>query len=57
MINIFRDSDIKTKGTGINKLMPLVYRFGEGNRAKKKHVSSKSPRGFEKYFGLGIAEF
>ena len=38
--------------------MPLVSRFGGGGRAKKKQgVIEKLKAFFEKYFGLGIAEY
>ena len=38
--------------------MPPVSRFGGGGRAKKKQgVIEKLKAFFEKYFGLGIAEF
>ena len=58
MENAFRDGAIKTTGTDIDKLMPPVSRFGGGNRAKKKQgVIEKFKTLFEKYFGLGIAEF
>lgn len=58
MENAFRDGAIKTTGTDIDKLMPPVSRFGGGNRAKKKQgVIEKFKTFFEKYFGLGIAEF
>ena len=56
--NAFRDGALKTTGTEIDKLMPPVSRFGGGGRAKKKHgVIEKLKAFFEKYFGLGIAEF
>ena len=58
MGNAFRDGTIKTTGTDIDKLMPPVSRFGGGNRAEKKRgVVEKLKALFEKYFGLGIAEF
>ena len=58
MENSFRDGSIKTTGTDIDKLMPPVSRFGGGNRAKKKRsVIVKFKAFFEKYFGLGIADF
>ena len=58
MENAFRDGAIKTTGTDIDKLMPPVSRFGGGNRAKKKQgVIEKFKVFFEKYFGLGIADF
>ncbi|MBD5093552.1 MAG: type I restriction endonuclease subunit R [Subdoligranulum sp.] len=58
MENSFRDGAIKTTGTDIDKLMPPVSRFGGGNRSQKKQsVIAKFKAFFEKYFGLGIAEF
>lgn len=58
MENAFRDGAIKTTGTDIDKLMPPVSRFGGGNRTKKKQgVIEKFKVFFEKYFGLGIADF
>ena len=56
--NTFRDGAFKTTGTEIDKLMPPVSRFGGGGRAKKKQgVIEKLKVFFDKYFGLGIAEF
>ena len=58
MENAFRDGAIKTTGTDIDKLIPPVSRFGGGNRAKKKQgIIEKFQTFFEKYFGLGIADF
>ena len=58
MENAFRDGGIKTTGTDIDRLMPPVSRFGGGNRAAKKQgVLEKLKSFFEKYFGLGIADF
>ena len=52
--NAFRDGEIKTLGTDIDKLMPAVSRFGGGGRAKKKQgVIDKLKAFFEKYFGIG----
>ena len=52
--NAFRDGEIKTAGTDIDKLMSPVSRFGSGKRAEKKHgVISKLKTFFEKYFGIG----
>lgn len=57
--NSFRDGEIKTTGTDIDKLMPPVSRFGGGGaRAKKKQtVIDKLKRFFEKFFGIGEANF
>ena len=53
--NAFRDGEIKTSGTDIDKLMPPVSRFGGGGaRAKKKQgVIDKLKAFFERYFGIG----
>ncbi len=52
--NAFRDGEIKTAGTDIDKIMPPVSRFGGGGRTKKKqNVIDKLKAFFEKYFGIG----
>lgn len=52
--NSFREGEIKTVGTDIDKIMPPVSRFGGGNRTKKKQtVIDKLKTFFEKYFGVG----
>ncbi len=52
--NAFRDGEIKTVGTDIDKLMPPVSLFGGGGRAdKKQSVVEKLKAFFEKYFGIG----
>ena len=51
--NAFRDGEIKTTGTDIDKLMPPVSRFGGGNRAEKKQgVIDKLKGFFERFFGI-----
>ena len=57
--NAFRDGEIKTTGTDIDKLMPPVSRFGGGGaRAKKKQsVIDKLKGFFERFFGIGGASF
>lgn len=50
----FREGEVKTVGTDIDKLMPPVSRFGGGNRAQKKQtIIEKLKAFFEKYFGIG----
>jgi type I restriction enzyme R subunit len=52
--NAFRDGEIKTAGTDIDKIMPPVSRFGSGGRAQKKQtVIDKLKTFFEKFFGIG----
>ena len=52
----FRDGEVKTVGTDIDKIMPAMSRFGGGNRDKKKMgIIKKLKVFFEKYFGIGHA--
>ncbi len=52
--NAFREGEVKTVGTDIDKIMPPVSRFGGGNRAaKKQNIIQKLKTFFEKYFGIG----
>ncbi len=52
--NAFRDGEIKTAGTDIDKIMPPVSRFsGSGRDKKKQKVIDKLKIFFEKYFGIG----
>lgn len=56
--NAFRDGEIKTTGTDIDKLMPPVSRFGGGNRAEKKRGIIERLKGFfERFFGIGSSQF
>ena len=51
--NAFRDGEIRTSGTDIDKLMPPISRFGGGNRAQKKQgVIEKLKVFFDKFFGI-----
>lgn len=51
--NAFRDGVLKTTGTGIDKILPPISRFGGGGRAEKKQsVIEKLLKFFDKYFGL-----
>ena len=50
----FRNGEIKTTGTDIDKLMPPVSRFGKGDRSSKKQTIIEKLKGFfERFFGLG----
>lgn len=52
--NAFRDGEIKTTGTDIDRLMPPISRFGGGDRTTKKQgVIDKLKSFFEKFFGVG----
>ena len=54
MDNAFRDGELKTEGTAIEKILPPVSRFGGSGKAKKKQaVITKLKIFFEKYFGIG----
>ncbi|MCQ2154730.1 MAG: type I restriction endonuclease subunit R [Bacteroidales bacterium] len=48
----FRDGQIRTTGTDIDKILPPMSRFGGGNRQEKKQsVIEKLQTFFERYFG------
>ena len=54
----FRNGEIKTTGTDIDKLMPPVSRFGGGNRAARKQgIIEKLRAFFERFFGIGSSSF
>lgn len=49
----FRDGQVRTTGTDIDKILPPMSRFSGGNRQeKKKSVIEKIQSFFERYFGL-----
>ena len=49
----FRDGQVRTTGTDIDKILPPMSLFGGGNRQqKKKSVIEKIQTFFERYFGL-----
>jgi len=51
--NSFRDGALKTTGKDIDKIMPPISRFGDGNRQEKKeNMIVKLRSFFEKYIGL-----
>lgn len=52
--NSFRDGQVKTYGTDIEKILPPMRRFGGGNRTERKeNIVKKVLKFFEKYFGVG----
>ena len=55
--NAFRDGQVKTNGTDIEKILPPMRRFGGGNRVERKEtIIKRVKKFFEKYFGLGTAD-
>ena len=53
--NSFRDGQVKTSGTDIEKILPPMRRFGGGNRTERKQtIIDKILKFFEKYFGIGV---
>ena len=51
--NSFRDGQVKTTGTDIEKILPPMRRFGAGNRNERKQsIIQKIIKFFEKYFGI-----
>lgn len=56
--NAFREGEVKTVGTDIDKILPPVSRFGGGNRAaKKKTVIDRLKAYFDKFYGIGGVAF
>ncbi len=53
----FRNGEIKTTGTDIDKIMPPVSRFGGSRAAKKQTVIEKLKAFFERFFGIGDSSF
>ena len=58
MEDSFRNGEIKTTGTDIEKILPPMGRFGGGNKAAKKQtVIEKLKAFFERFFGIGSSDF
>lgn len=56
--NSFRDGQVKTAGTDIEKILPPMRRFGGGNRTEKKQtIIDKILKFFEKYFNITHSGF
>ncbi len=51
--NAFRDGEIKTIGTDIDKLLPPLSLFGGKRAEKKQTVIDKLKAFFERFFGIG----
>ena len=55
--NSFRDGEVKTTGTDIEKILPPMRRFGGDNKTKRKQtIIEKISKFFEKYFGISSSE-
>ena len=52
MENSFRDGEVVTIGTDINKIMPPMSRFGGIREQKKRTIVDKLKTFFEKYFSI-----
>lgn len=51
--NSFRDGQVKTTGTDIEKILPPMRRFGGSNRNERKQtIIERVMKFFEKYFGI-----
>lgn len=54
LANSFRDGQVKTTGTDIEKILPSMSRFGGSKKTERKeNIIVKIKKFFEKYFGLG----
>ena len=55
--NSFRDGEVKTTGTDIEKILPPMRRFGGDNKTERKQtIIEKISKFFEKYFGISSSE-
>lgn len=55
--NSFRQGQVKTTGTGIEKILPPMRRFGGGNKTERKQtIIEKILKFFEKYLGITSAD-
>lgn len=56
--NAFKEGEVKTTGTDIDKILPPASRFGSGNRAEmKKGVIARLLVFFNKFYGIGTLSF
>ena len=49
----FRNGEIKTTGTDIDKIMPSTSRFGSDRSARKQTIIEKLQKFFSRFFGIG----
>lgn len=49
--NAFRDGNLKTTGTDVDRILPPMSRFGSERQKKKNSVLETLKKFFEKYFG------
>ena len=55
--NSFRDGQVKTTGTDIERILPPMRRFGGDNKTERKQtIIEKISKFFEKYFGISNSE-
>ena len=54
--NAFRDGEVKTTGTDIDKIMPPISRFGGGREEMKKQILERLFVFYMKYSGVGVSE-
>lgn len=54
----FRNGEVKTTGTYIDKLITSLFRFDDGNRAAKKQTTINMLKAFlERFYGVGDSRF
>ena len=57
MENAFRDGEVRTSGTGIDRILPPMSRFGGGRDKKKQGVIARLKEFFLRFFGIGGRAF
>ena len=55
--NSFKEGQVKTTGTDIERILPPMRRFGGGNKKERKNtIIAKILKFFDKYFGISNVE-
>lgn len=55
--NAFRDGEVRSYGTSIDRILPAISRFGSNKRAEKKErVIERLKLFFEKFYGVGVSK-